>query len=100
MWLEIEAQRLLTYRAASTAVDGIFPAAMESALSKLSGCTMLPQVTLQAMILSGGDGTTLDFPVQRLHRDAIAAMVAGGSPPVLKNAIAAQLFPGRKFRLD
>ena len=100
MWREIEAQRLLTYRAASTAVDGIFPAAMESALSKLSGCTMLPQVTLQAMILCGGDGTTLDFPVQRLHRDAIAAMVAGGSPPVLKNAIAAQLFPGRKFRQD
>jgi butyryl-CoA dehydrogenase len=100
MWCEIEAQRLLTYRAAATAVDGIFPAAMESSLSKLTGCTMLPQVTLQAMILCGGDGTTLDFPVQRLHRDAIAAMVAGGSPPVLKNAIAAQLFPGRKFRQD
>jgi len=27
-----------------------------------------------------------------------AAMVAGGSPPVLRNTIAAQLFPSRRFR--
>jgi butyryl-CoA dehydrogenase len=27
----------------------------------------------------------------------MAALVAGGSPPVLKNAIAAQLFPGHRF---
>jgi hypothetical protein len=24
-------------------------------------------------------------------------MVAGGSPPILRNAIAAQIFPGRRF---
>ncbi len=98
MWCELEKHRLLTYQAASTAAEGVFPGVLESTLSKLSGATMLPQVTMKAMILSGGDGTTLDFPVQRLHRDAVAAMVAGGSPPVLKNAIAAQLFPKRKFR--
>ena len=97
MWLDIEALRLLTYRAAATAADGRFPDALQVSLSKLSGCTVLPQVTLKAMVLSGGDGATLDFPVQRLHRDAVAAMVAGGSPPVLKNAIAAQLFPHRRF---
>jgi butyryl-CoA dehydrogenase len=97
MWLDIEAHRLLTYRAAATASEGRFPDALQVSLSKLSGCTMLPQVTLKAMVLSGGDGATLDFPVQRLHRDAVAAMVAGGSPPVLKNAIAGQLFPHRRF---
>jgi butyryl-CoA dehydrogenase len=97
MWLDIESHRLLTYRAAATADEGRFPKALESSLSKLSGCLVLPQVTLKAMVLSGGDGTTLDFPVQRLHRDAVAAMVAGGSPPVLKNAIASQLFPHRRF---
>lgn len=97
MWLDIEGHRLLTYRAAATADEGRFPKALDVSLSKLSGCTILPQVTLKAMVLSGGDGTTLDFPVQRLHRDAVAAMVAGGSPPVLKNAIASQLFPHRRF---
>jgi butyryl-CoA dehydrogenase len=97
MWLDIESHRLLTYRAAATADEGRFPRALDATLSKLSGCTILPQVTLKAMVLSGGDGTTLEFPVQRLHRDAVAAMVAGGSPPVLKNAIAGQLFPHRRF---
>lgn len=97
MKLAIEAHRLLTYKAASTAAEGKFPSLLDSTYSKLSGAMMLPQVTMQAMVLCGGDGTTLDFPVQRLHRDAVAAMVAGGSPPVLKNSLASQLFPHRRF---
>jgi butyryl-CoA dehydrogenase len=59
---------------------------------------MLPTVTHDAMVLCGGDGTTLDYSAQRLHRDAMAALVAGGSPPVLKNALAAQIFPEHRFR--
>jgi butyryl-CoA dehydrogenase len=97
MRMAIDAHRMLTYRAAASAVDGRFPRADDSSMAKLSGCTMLPDVTLKAMILCGGDGTTLAHPAQRLHRDAMAALVAGGSPPVLKNAIAAQLFPGHRF---
>ncbi|MBA3743231.1 acyl-CoA dehydrogenase family protein [Sporichthya sp.] len=95
--MAIEAHRMLVYRAAATAVDGKFPLAQESSMAKLSGCLMLPEVTLQAMILCGGDGTTMDFAAQRLHRDSMAALVAGGSPPVLKNAIASQLFPQHRF---
>jgi butyryl-CoA dehydrogenase len=98
MHVDIEAQRLLTYRAATTAIDGRFPRPLESSVSKLFGSTMLPQLTMQGLLLHGGDGATLDFPIQRLHRDGIAAMVAGGSPPVLRNAIASQLFPHRRFR--
>ena len=94
----IDAHRLLTYRAAVTAIDGRYPQPMEASVAKLSGCTLLPEVTKQAMILCGGDGTTLPFAAQRLHRDAMAALVAGGSPPVLKNAIASQLFPQHRFR--
>jgi butyryl-CoA dehydrogenase len=97
MRMAIDAHRALTYLAAATAVDGRFPQAKESTMAKLSGCTMLPQVTLDAMVLCGGDGTTTDHAAQRLHRDAMAALVAGGSPPVLKNAIASQLFPQHRF---
>jgi butyryl-CoA dehydrogenase len=97
MWLAIEAHRLLTYKAATTAVEGRFPTLMDSTLAKLSGCEMLSEITLKAVLLSGGDGTTMDFPVQRLHRDAVALLVAGGSPPVIKNSIAASLFPDRQF---
>jgi butyryl-CoA dehydrogenase len=98
MHVAIEAHRLLTYRAAATATDGRFPKPLESTVSKLSGATMLPDLTQKGLLLHGGDGATLDFPIQRLHRDAIAAMVAGGSPPVLRNTIAAQLFPPHRFR--
>jgi butyryl-CoA dehydrogenase len=98
MHVAIESHRLLTYRAAVTAIESRFPRALESSVSKLSGATMLPDLTQKGLLLHGGDGATLDFPIQRLHRDAIAAMVAGGSPPVLRNAIASQLFPHRRFR--
>lgn len=98
MRMAIDAHRMLTYRAAANAVDGLYPDVIESSMAKLSGCAMLPEVTLQAMILCGGDGTTYENATQRLHRDSMAALVAGGSPPVLKNAIAAQLFPDHRFR--
>jgi butyryl-CoA dehydrogenase len=97
MKLMIEAQRLLTYQAAATAIDGRFPRAFEASLSKLYGAEMVPQVTMKAILLHGGDGTTKDFLVERIHRDAVTAMVAGGSPPVLRNAIASQLFPEFRF---
>lgn len=97
MRMAIDAHRLITYRAANAA-DGQFPNAIDSTFAKLSGCTMLPAITHQAMVLCGGDGTTLDYAAQRLHRDAMAALVAGGSPPVLKNALASQMFPDQRFR--
>jgi butyryl-CoA dehydrogenase len=97
MYLAIEAQRLLTWRAASTADKGIFPRVLETSLSKLNGSQMAPQVTLTGLKLHGGDGTTMDFPIQTTLRDAVSAMVAGGAPAVLKNAIAAQLYPHRRF---
>ncbi|WP_176593989.1 acyl-CoA dehydrogenase family protein [Sphingobium sp. EM0848] len=97
MYLAIEAQRLLTWRAASTADQGVFPKVLDASLSKLFGSQMAPQVTLTGVKLHGGDGVTMDFPVQTAMRDAVSAMVAGGAPAVLKNAIAAQLFPHRRF---
>jgi len=97
MKVMIEAQRLLTYHAAATAVDGKYPRPLEVTMSKLFGAEMVPRVTLKGMMLHGGDGTTLDYLIQRVHRDAVTAMVAGGSPPVLRNAIASQLFPEHRF---
>jgi butyryl-CoA dehydrogenase len=97
MYLAIEAQRLLTWRAASNAEDGVFPRVLEASLSKLNGSQMAPQVCLTGVKLHGGDGVTMDFPVQTALRDSVTALVAGGSPAVLKNAIAAQLYPHRRF---
>jgi butyryl-CoA dehydrogenase len=97
MWVTLEAHRLLTYRAAATAVDGLFPRLLDVSVAKLFGGTLVPQVTMKAIELHGGNGVTMDFPVERLHRDAVTNIVAGGSPAVLRNGIAGQLFPNRRF---
>jgi butyryl-CoA dehydrogenase len=97
MYLAIDIQRLLTWRAAATADQGVFPRVLESTLSKLNGSQMAPQIALTAVKLHGGDGVTKEFPVQTALRDAVTALVAGGAPAVLKNTIAAQLFPHRRF---
>src|SRR5882757_1671413 len=97
MYLAIDVQRLLTWRAAATAERGVFPRVLEATLSKLNGSQMAPQVALTAVKLHGGDGVTKEFPVQTALRDSVTALVAGGAPAVLKNTIAAQLFPHRRF---
>lgn len=97
MWMKIEAQRLLAYRAGATAREGRFPDAHDVTISKLHGSTIMAEVTMASLELHGGYGVTLDYPIQRLHRDAISSIVAGGAPAVLRNSIAAMLFPNRRF---
>jgi len=63
--MAIDAHRMLTYRAAAGAATAAFRTP-GSSMAKLSGCIMLPEVTLKAMILCGGDGTTLAHATQRL----------------------------------
>jgi butyryl-CoA dehydrogenase len=97
MWTSIEAHRLLCLRAAATAAEGRFPDPQLVTIAKLFGATIGPQVTLKSLELHGGYGVTLDYPIQRIHRDAISNVVAGGAPAVLRNGIAAGLFPDRRF---
>jgi butyryl-CoA dehydrogenase len=97
MWVQIEALRLLAYRAAAGAIDGRFPQLAEVTQAKLFGATVGPQITLKAMELHGGYGPTTDYAIQRIHRDCVTNVVAGGAPAVLRNGVAAGLFPDRKF---
>lgn len=97
MWVKIEACRYLTYRGAANAIDGKYPRPLEITTAKLFACQTLREVSTQAMEIHGGDGTRKDFPIQRIHRDSLVAIVAGGTPQVAKNVIAGQLFPARKF---
>lgn len=97
MWTDIEALRMLAYQAASTAIDGNFPAGQPISVAKLYGARMASQVTLRALELHGGYGATKDYAVERIHRDVIASIVAGGAPAVLRNHIASGLIPGHDF---
>jgi butyryl-CoA dehydrogenase len=97
MWVTIQAQQLLAYQAACTAVAGQYPRLLEVSAAKLFGNLAVVETTLKSIELHGGVGVTLDYPVQRIHRDVVSNIVAGGSPAILRNGIASQLFPDIRF---
>ena len=93
----IEAHRLLSHRAAETAVDGRYPRMQEVTMAKLFGGTNIPNVTMKCLEVMGGVGVTKGCVAERIHREAVTNVVAGGAPAVLRNTIAATLFPDRRF---
>jgi butyryl-CoA dehydrogenase len=97
MWVQIEALRMLAYRAASSAIEGRFPRLAEVTQAKLFGATVGPQITLKGLELHGGLGVTTDYAIQRIHRDAVTNVVAGGAPAVLRTGVASGLFPDLRF---
>ncbi|MCB9685486.1 MAG: acyl-CoA dehydrogenase family protein [Alphaproteobacteria bacterium] len=65
---------------------------LEASLAKLSGAQALHDAALHAVLLLGNRGYRRDlFPFERLCRDAVGLMIAGGSEEVQKMAIWAEL---------
>ena len=54
-----------------------------------------PEVTAAAMQVLGGYGYSKEFPVERMHRDALAWRVAGGTVQMLRITVAGILFARR-----
>ena len=97
MWTAIEASRYLLYKAASTTQDGKMPEPMDVTIAKYVANNMLFDVSARCVQLQGAYGTTTESFGQRIHRDSLVNKVAGGSVQVLRNVIAGQLMPDRKF---
>jgi len=95
MAMKLDAGRLLVYRAATGAGRG-FPSMYESAMAKCFANEMAAEVTSAAMQVFGGYGYSKEFPVERMHRDALAWRVAGGTVQMLRITMASLLF-GRRF---
>jgi len=95
MAMRVDAARLLVYRAATGAGRG-FPSMYEAAMAKCFANEMAPEVTSAAMQVFGGYGYSREFPVERIHRDALAWRVAGGTVQMLRITMASILF-GRRF---
>jgi acyl-CoA dehydrogenase len=70
MKLEIDASRLLVYRAAWMGKTGQTFENAEGSMSKLKAGETAVWVTERAMQILGGNGYTREFPVERMHRDA------------------------------
>ena len=70
MKLEIDAARLLVWRASWMGRNGVRFENAEGSMSKLKAGEVAVWVTERAIQILGGNGYTREFPVERWHRDA------------------------------
>jgi alkylation response protein AidB-like acyl-CoA dehydrogenase len=95
MAMQVEASRLLLYRAAFNAGRDL-PVPYEVSLAKCYANEMGKRVSDLAMQLHGGNGYTEEYGIERLHRDAHGWAIAGGTPAIQRVRIASELY-GRQF---
>ncbi|WP_022799319.1 acyl-CoA dehydrogenase family protein [Thermus islandicus] len=99
MKLDLEAARLLTYRAAWKKVKGE-PYTLEASLAKLFASEAANRVAYRAIQVHGGYGFFEDYEVARLYRDARILTLYEGTSEVQKLIIGAHLTGMRAFSSD
>lgn len=90
MAVDVEAARLLVWRAARSDVDG-FPALRETAMAKLFANEMAVRVCNEGIQLLGHKGYLRRFPMERYFRDVRGLAIGGGTTEVLRNMIASEV---------
>ncbi len=90
MATEIEAARLLTYRAADMKMKGL-PMTREAAMAKLYASEVAVKVANEAVQVFGGYGYTKDYPVEKFYRDAKLCTIGEGTSEIQKIVIAKAL---------
>jgi acyl-CoA dehydrogenase len=90
MAMEIDAARLLTYRAAWLARNGTLDHA-EGSMSKLKAGEVAVWVTEQAIQILGGYGYIKDFPVEKWYRDAKIYTIFEGTSEIQRIVISRAL---------
>jgi alkylation response protein AidB-like acyl-CoA dehydrogenase len=93
MATEIEAARLLTYRAAWLKDEGR-PHDQEAAMAKLFASEAAMRTTIQAVQVFGGYGYMQDYPVEKPMRDAKLCEIGEGTSEVQRIIIARNLIRG------
>ena len=95
MATEIDAARLLTYRAAWLKQEGR-PHTAEGAKAKLFASEMARRQTAEAIQVLGGYGYTKEFPVERYYRDAKVTEIYEGTSEIQRLVIARSIL-GRQL---
>ncbi len=95
MKMQVEASRLLIYRAACNAEQGM-PSMLDSSVAKCFANEIARTVTGNAVQLLGGYGYSKEYPMERRMRDGWGWGIAGGSIDIQKINIASALV-GRRF---
>lgn len=98
MAMQVEAARLLIYRAAANAAhnaDGL-PSVYESSVAKCFANEIVRSVTANGLQVMGGYGYHKEYGMEQRVRDGFAWGIAGGTTDVQKTNIAASMI-GRRF---
>ena len=93
--MQLDASRLLIYRAVARAENG-FPSVADASIAKCFANQMVRDVTGKAMQLMGAYGYSKSYPAEQRFRDAWGWGIAGGTIDIQKINIAASLV-GRRF---
>ncbi|MBO0807103.1 MAG: acyl-CoA dehydrogenase family protein [Actinobacteria bacterium] len=87
MQAAVDAARLLVWRAAWMARNGVSFTNAEGSMSKLVAAETAVRVTEQAIQVLGGNGYTRDYPVERWHRDAKIFTIFEGTSEIQRMII-------------
>jgi len=88
MKMEIDAARLLIWRAAWMGRSGKPFTAAEGSMSKLKAGEVAVWTTERAIQILGGNGYTREYPVERMHRDAKIYTIFEGTSEIQRLVIA------------
>jgi hypothetical protein len=91
MATEIDAARLLTYRAAWLADAGDRRFSTESAMAKLYASEAAVRAANDAVQIFGGYGFTKDYPAEKFYRDVKLCTIGEGTSEIQRLVIARQL---------
>lgn len=90
MATEIEAARLLTFKAAELK-DKNLPVTQASAMAKMYASELCVRASNEAVQIFGGYGYTKDFPVEKFYRDSKLCTIGEGTTEIQKLVISRNL---------
>jgi alkylation response protein AidB-like acyl-CoA dehydrogenase len=91
MKMKLEAARLLLYKAAINANKGT-PVPLDTSMAKCYVNVAAFEVANEALQIFGGYGYSTEYPLEYLFKRVRGWMIAGGTPEMLKNKIAEEVF--------
>ncbi len=90
MAADLDAARLLVYRAAWTKDQGL-PATRATSIAKLFATEAATRAASQAVLLHGNRGYSNEYPVERYYRDIKGMQIYEGSSHIQRVIIAREL---------
>jgi alkylation response protein AidB-like acyl-CoA dehydrogenase len=99
MATEVDAARLMTFRAAFLAQQGK-TVTKEAAMAKVFASEAANRIAYKAVQIFGGYGYTKEFPVERFFRDARITTLYEGTSEIQRLVIARALLRGEEVYYD